>query len=197
MKSKEFFRLMINPFIRIAGWQAFELGIIFVILTAAFGALGNVYFDGVLDMHFVEKATFTKSFIIQAINIFSLVLIMWLAGFFISNNFRFIDILGTMTLAKAPFLLLALAALFTETPDLSQIMQNPLSIFNSTSFILLMLLSLPVMVWSITLMFNALKVSCDARGSKLTITFIIAIFIAEAVSKVLIYIIITNNYAMG
>ena len=187
MKSKEFFRLMINPFIRIAGWQAFELGIIFVILTAAFGTLGNVYFDGVLDMHFVEKATFTKSFIIQAINIFSLVLIMWLAGFFISNNFRFIDILGTMTLAKAPFLLLALAALFTETPDLSQIMQNPLSIFNSTSFILLMLLSLPVMVWSITLMFNALKVSCDARGTKLAIAFIIAIFIAEAISKILIY----------
>jgi len=72
MKSKEFFGLMINPFIRIDGWQAFELGITFVILTTLFGALGNVYFDGILDMHFVEKAIFTKSFIIQAINIFSL-----------------------------------------------------------------------------------------------------------------------------
>jgi len=42
-------------------------------------------------------------------------------------------------------------------------------------------------------MFNALKVSCDARGSKLTITFIIALFIAEVVSKILNSFIITHN----
>jgi hypothetical protein len=39
-------------------------------------------------------------------------------------------------------------------------------------------------------MFNAFKVSCDVKGSKLTISFIIGIVLSEVISKILIFKII-------
>ena len=83
----------------------------------------------------------------------------------------------------SPFLLLAVAGLFTTAPDLTQITQNPMAVFSSVSFIVLLVLSLPVMVWSIALMYNGFKVSCGVQGSKLMLAFILGLFTAEIVSK--------------
>jgi len=138
-------------------------------------------------MH-LNETSLLQSFLYLIIDFVCLIVVMWLTGLIVSKNFRFIDILGTMTLAKAPFLILAIAGFFTTAPNLSEIYKNPYVIFESISFIILMVLSLPVIIWSITLMYNALKVSCDVKGSKLTVAFIIALFISEALSKVLIYL---------
>ena len=192
MKSKDFFGLMINPFTRIAGWQAFGLGLVFVVLTGIIGTYGNIIFDGVLDMHTGGKMTLICSFIILGIDILSIVAVMSIVGMITSRNFRFIDILGTMTLARAPFLLLAIAGFFTVSPDLSQVTTNPYIIFCSPTFVMLICLAMPVVVWNITLLYNALKVSCDIKGSKLTVAFIIGIFVSEVISKLLIYIITKN-----
>lgn len=187
MKNKDFWGLMLNPFTRIAGLQAFGLGLVFVILMGIIGTYGNVSFDGAIDMHLAKQMTFTYSFSLLAIDITCVVLVMWIAGLIISKNFRFVDILGTMTLAKAPFITLAIVGYFTKTPDLNLISTNPYAIFNSVSFIALMVLSLPVIIWNIVLMINAFKISCDVKGSKLTVAFIIGLLIAEIISKVLIY----------
>jgi len=187
MKSKEYFGLMFNPFTRIAGWQAFGLGLVFLILSGVIGGFGNVVFDGVIDTHLVKQLTMLQSFSYIAISLLSLVLVMWIAGLFIAKGFRFIDILGTMTLSKAPFLLLAFAGYFTKMPDMTEVMKNPMVIFNSISMVLFMILSIPVLVWSITLMYNALKISCGVSGGKLTIAFIAGILFAETISKLLIY----------
>jgi len=192
MKSKHIWELMINPFTRIAGWQAFGLGLVFVVLTGIIGTYGNIIFDGVLDMHTGGKMTLICSFIILGIDILSIVAVMSIVGMITSRNFRFIDILGTMTLARAPFLLLAIAGFFTVSPDLSQVTTNPYIIFCSPTFVMLICLAMPVVVWNITLLYNALKVSCDIKGSKLTVAFIIGIFVSEVISKLLIYIITKN-----
>jgi hypothetical protein len=92
-----------------------------------------------------------------------------------------------MTLAKAPYLILAIAGYFTVSPDINEIMKNPLIIFQSVSFVILTLLSIPVTIWGITLLYNALKTSCGVKGSKLTIAFIIALLVSEIISKILIY----------
>jgi hypothetical protein len=177
---------MINPFYRIAGWQALVPGLIFIVFMGLIGSYSNLIFDGIIDMHFVSELTLLHSFTVLAIDLVSIVLVMCLAGLFISKSFRFIDILGTMTLSKAPFLLLAVAGLFTKAPDMSHVMTNPYSMFSSPSFIFILVLSLPVIIWSVALMYNALKVSCDVKGSKLTVSFIIAVLVAEIISKILI-----------
>ena len=187
MKNKEIFSLMINPFTRIAGWQAFGLGLVIVVLTGIIGTFSNTAFDGVIDMHLTQKLTFVHSFGFLCIDIVSLVLVMTITGFIISKGFRIIDILGTMTLAKAPYLILVIAGYFTVSPDINEIMKNPLIVFQSVSFVILTLLSIPVTIWGITLLYNALKISCGVKGSKLTIAFIIALLVSEIISKILIY----------
>lgn len=190
MKSNGFFGFMFNPFTRIAGWQAVGFGLVFVLLTGVIGTFSNVSFDGVIDMHLSNQLTFFQSFSYLAIDMISLVLVMSITGLFISKGFRFVDILGTMILAKSPYIILAIAGYFSKSPDVTEILKNPYVIFQSVSFLIIMLLSLPVTIWSIALMYNALKISCGVKGSKLTIAFIIAILVSEIISKILISILL-------
>ena len=190
MKSKYIFSLMINPFTRIAGWQAFVVGLVFIIVTGITGTFSNVAFDGVIDMHLIQKQTVAHSFQFLAIDIFSVVAIMSFTGLIISKGFRIIDIMGTMTLSKTPLIIFAIAGFFTVSPDMNEILKNPYIVFQSVSFIIVTILSIPVVIWSIILMFNALKISCGIKGNKLGIAFTIAILVSEIISKILIYIIV-------
>jgi len=189
MKSKSIFGLLLNPFTRIAGGQAFGLGLVFVMLMGFIGADSGIAFDGVFDMHMFEN-TVQQAFIFLAIDLASLVLVMWVIGLLVSKSFRFIDILGTMTLAKAPFLLLAIFGYFTTTPDMTEIMKDPYVILQSTSFVIMIILTMPVLAWSIILMYNALKISCDLKGSTLTAAFLIGLFVSEIIAKILIHFIV-------
>jgi len=187
MQSKDIFSLMLNPFTRIAGWQAFGVGLMVVLFTGVVCTFSNVAFDGVIDMHLVKKLTLLQSFEFLAIDLLSLVTVMTIVGYIISKSFRIIDILGTMTLSRSPLLILAFAGYFTVSPDINELIKNPSLIFQSVSFIIVILLSIPVTIWSIILMFNALKISCGINGNKLGSAFIIALLVAEVISKILIY----------
>lgn len=189
MKNNSVFGLLMNPFTRIAGWQAFGLGLLFLLLMGFVGASSGIAFDGVFDMHMFQNSV-PQALTLLGISLASLVLVMWIVGLITSKNFRFIDILGTMTLAKAPFLLLAVFGFFTTAPDLNAIMKDPYVILQNTSFVIMMVLSMPVMIWSIVLMFNALKVSCDLKGSTLTAAFIIGLLVSELISKILIHFLV-------
>jgi hypothetical protein len=90
-------------------------------------------------------------------------------------------------LSRAPFLLIALASFFVKVPDLSGIMQDPFVIFDSISFIIILILTFPIIIWSVTLMYNAYKISTGASGQKLSISFIFGLIIAEIISKIIIY----------
>jgi len=48
MKPSEIYNLALNPFTRIAGWQAFALGSIILFVTVIVGTYANVYFDGAI-----------------------------------------------------------------------------------------------------------------------------------------------------
>ena len=187
MKTNEFGSLIFNPFKRIAGWEAFGIGLVIAVLTTFTGNFAGIYFDGVIDMHFAENFDSLKSWLMIPVNIISISVIMWLAGITVSKNFRFIDILGTMTLSRAPFLLIALASFFVKVPDLSGIMQDPFVIFDSISFIIILIFTFPIIIWSVTLLYNAYKISTGASGQKLSISFIFGLVIAEIISKIIIY----------
>ena len=187
MKTNELGSLIFNPFKRIAGWDAFGVGLVIVVLTTFTSNFAGIYFDGVIDMHFAENFDNLKSWLMIPVNIISVSVIMWLAGITVSKNFRFIDILGTMTLSRAPFLLIALASFFVKVPDLSGIMQDPFVIFDSISFIIILIFTFPIIIWSVTLLYNAYKISTGASGQKLSISFLFGLIIAEIISKIIIY----------
>lgn len=190
MKRNEFLDLLINPFTRIAGWQALMSGITVFALTIYIGFNGNAYFDGIIDMHFVENAVLKYSALTGIISLITLAVVMSIACTLVTKNFRFIDILGTMSLAKAPFLILAVVSLFVKMPALEQILQNPLILFTSVSFIVMLVTSIPVIIWTIILMYNGLKVSAGIKGIQLNVVFVTTLIVAEAISKTFIFIVL-------
>ncbi len=180
---------LFNPFRRIAGYEAFFVGLFIAVLTSIIAALSKTAFDGVLDMHLSNDLSIGKSLIFLLINIVSLVTVMYFAGLTIAKGFRFADMLGTLTLARFPLIFIALAGFMAEAPDLNEILSNPLIIFQNTGFILMMIISLPILIWVIVLKFRAFKTTTGASGNKLTAAFIIGIIFAEMISKLLIYLI--------
>lgn len=186
MKSNSFWNLIFNPFTRIAGWQAFIVGLVIVGLTGIVGTLSGVAFDGVLDAHKGIGVTYALSFICLGIDIVSIVLVTWLAALITSRDFRFIDILGTMTLARAPMLLIAAAGFSSIAPDPAVLIANPASAM-TTGTIVFLLFCIVATIWHIALIYNAMKVSCDIGGAKLAVAVIISVLLAEVLSKVLIF----------
>lgn len=190
MNQNKISTYLFRPFEKIAGWQAFFTGLIIVAVTGFTSKYAGVFFDGVIDTHFTNDVTFTKSFTVLSIDIVSISVVMWLAGFFLSKNFRFIDILGTMTLARAPLLIIAIASLFVNFPAAEEVLKSPGIIITNIQFLILMILSLPVIIWVIALTYNAFIISTNGKGTKATFIFITAIIISEILSKILIHYIL-------
>lgn len=190
MVNKNSWRLLFNPFTRIAGWQAFGIGLIFVLISGILGAAGNFAFDGVLDAHLVPSLSLGKSFLLLTIDILAIVLMVCLGALIFKSDFRFIDVLGTLTLARAPYLILAIFGLFMPEVDHSAIMKDIASLralLQSPVVIVFSIVIIPVVVWYITLTYNAIKVSCNMKGAKLTTVLILGIIIAEVISKIAIF----------
>ena len=185
MKNR--WHLLWNPFSRIAGWHAFAAGIVIVVVTAIVAAYGNLALDGALDAHLGEELTIKDSLLLSLISMGSLILVMLFAGIALRKAYRAQDIVGTFTLARFPMFLLALLALFTTAPELSEMINNPMSIFSYPAFLLFLLLSIPLVVWMVALYYHAFKVSVGAKGPKMVWTFIVALLVAEILSKILIF----------
>ena len=90
-------------------------------------------------------------------------------------------------MAKAPLLVFAIAGYFNKASDMIFKPENPFAIFHSVTFIVLLILSLFIIIWNITLMYNAFKISCDVKGGKSAIAFIIALLVSEVISQLVIY----------
>jgi hypothetical protein len=165
---------LINPFERIAGWQSLVIGVCIMALTAVAGKFSHVAFDGVLDIHAGTTFDLPASFAMQAVDFLALFLTMWLAGIFFSKTrTRAIDLAGTMALARAPMLPVALICFLPVAPA---------SPYDIPRLIALLFISLPFIVWMIALMYNAYSVSCNVKGTRAILSVIGALAIADIVS---------------
>ncbi len=177
---------LFHPFKRISGIEAFIIGLIIAAIAAVVGSYSGVLFDGIIDVHFDKQLTISKSLICTGIDIVTLMLFMYLAGLLEAKGFRFVDMLGTMTLSRAPFILLAITGFIASPPDVQEIFRYPFVILESKGFILMMLLTIPVIFWVIVLMYRAFTVTTGVNNTKSLIVFIIAFFISELISKLII-----------
>ncbi len=189
MNKNELVGFLLNPFTRINSWKAFALSILFTIAIAITGTYANVYFDGAIDVHFSSNATFKTSINCLIIGLLSLVTTLSIAGYYLTRTIRLLDLLAAVALAKAPFLILALIALAAKAPSTELLLENPSAAFGSISFLIVMILSIPVLVWYLILLYNAFKSTTNARGVKVVPTFIAAILVAEIISKIIIALI--------
>ena len=186
---------LFNPFLFIAGFKAMIIGLVFIVAASLIGYAGNIHFDGVLDQH-IGRAAPLWFFIAEGfIDWLSLALVLAIFAVIMwRKTSRFIDIIGTQALARWPSVILALGLqipvykqvlndVVVKAQQGSSAMMNPMDI---TILVLISLLLLPVLIWMVALMYRAFAVSCNAKGAKAIVVFIVAILIGEAISKVLI-----------
>lgn len=187
-----------NPFIHIAGMQAFLFGLIIAVLSMALGFIFNARFDGVIDLHYNEAVSIQEVIFDQLNILISVTLCFFIAGkIFAKNNVRLIDILGTSAFARFPFLVLPLFNINQKMWLISEkmiqsMLTNPESIGLETADIVFLIISsfvsLLAIIWYITLLFNAYKVSTNLKSGKLIGSFIGALLLAEIISKINVYL---------
>jgi len=193
MKTKEILKLIfVNPFEKIAGWQALGLGLIAAILAALIGSYYGGYFDGALDFHATGNPyPLWIAMAMLAIGIASISIMFLLAGVIFSKNFRVIDVIGTSALAKVPFFFLALTGFIPKPEvlnDIQAIIKNPNILLASFTFWIDLVIATLLMIWFIVLLYNAFRVSLNIRNNLRVLIFILALVLAEIISKVLIKI---------
>ena len=185
--------LLLNPFTRIAGWKAFFLGIFIVAITLFVSQFSHTYFDGAIDAHFSDSFDLKLAVFYQAVALVTLVLSMYLITLPFIKGVRFQDMLGTITFARFPFLLMTIFGIFVDSSfmaDIGRSIQTQTAamtdIFKLGGIIIVMAI---LGIWSLILLFNAFKVSSGLKSSKLFIAFFIGLFIAEIISKIIIYLV--------
>jgi hypothetical protein len=179
---------LINPFERVAGWQALAAGLAVMALTALIGAHNDIHFTGVLDIRFFMKHSLAEALLNQLVNLTVISLVIWLAAKAIvrkrARSIRLIDISGTFALARTPYLL---AALFGFIPPF---------VTGYGYMIVSALFCILIGIWMIALMYNAFTVSCDIKGTKGTIFFIGSLIVSEIASLAINYYVM-KKFAVG
>ncbi|MFK8017841.1 MAG: hypothetical protein AB8G17_20625 [Gammaproteobacteria bacterium] len=191
-------RWFADPFHYVAGAQALLLGCAILALTALVASFASVHLDGIIDAHYGAPLSVLRGLAEGALNVTIMTLVLAPVVFFLGRpGWRFIDLLGTQVLARAPFVLIALIMLgypmFIELPDVVALSQSGTAPTSAQALALLGLtaLTLPPVIWSVYLMYRSFSTCADLRGGKAIVAFVIALIVAETLSK-LIFLRLTN-----
>jgi hypothetical protein len=196
MKNK--WELIYNPFTKIAGWKAFAVGVVIVCATVVIGYWNDAYFTGI-QMKAGKNLGPAHCFIIQTAGLLSMVALMYLVSLFFTKRVRFQDILGTVTLARYPYLFLALS-MFYFNPKILPVTEKLLetaasggeisnALLSVTDYLLLLLFALfalLLIVWSMALLYHAFKVSTGIKGYKTAVLLTGIILVSETVTFIII-----------
>lgn len=187
---------LFNPFRFVAGLKALLLGIAIILISAFVGSLGNTHFDGVLDVHFGLETPRWCFFAEGLINWICVAIPLFFFGLIVSRtSFRIIDILGTQALARWPYLITSIVMLpnanrrfdeyltsrFNQTGLVATINYVDMLIFASAIMVTVMMA-----IWMVALMYRAYCLSCNLKGPKTVVTFIVSLAGAEVLSKFVI-----------
>lgn len=187
--------ILFKPFERYSEKTLIVVGGVFTVVGSFLGSIFHSRFDGVLDMHVVSSAPFYQVLLDNLINVFCLVLFLFLAAKYINRKTRLIDILTASMVARIPYYLVVFGNINGVVGKASEeVIQlvNPEMIGEVAISSLLIvigfgLLSILFLVWYLALLFNGFKVASNAKGKKPIVLFILSILLAEVLSKVLIH----------
>ena len=190
MKNKV--KLIVNPFIRIAGGQALIWGFLGLIVSTLLCWISGYHYHGLLHFGPAPNPAWwcylAEHLIVRLIP----ALLFYLGGLFLSHSrIRVIDVLGTVLFAQLPLLGMNLISLLPAMRMMSQMNMNmsPEEMLAQPYFILAMiltLLGLPFLILTLIWMFNALKVSCNLKQWKLWTVALIGIIGGDVLCRLLI-----------
>ena len=199
VKQRHVLRLwLFNPFVKLAGTNALIIGMIFMAGTALFGTLGSSHFDGVLNVHFGKPAPYWQFVLEILVNWLSLVIPLAISALILSrSSWRVIDLLGTQALALWPYLIVTVIGLFSK-PAIQKVIENIDSIMKNSPEALQAvktelaivtiygIFSILIIIWTVMLMYRSYAISCNVKGARAIISFIVSLIIAISGSSYVI-----------
>jgi ABC-type proline/glycine betaine transport system permease subunit len=187
-------RSIINPFRYIAGEQALVWGLLFMIISALIGWVNQYWQDGLIDLHFRDPGSVWQHLAMVLINWLCALIILYPLGIMLTHSkIRFIDMAGTLALARFPMVLAVLTGFSgSMTRTAEYVMYEYLKAgqpveLKSYDLILTIfqgLFILLMMVWMIALHYQAFKISANIKGNRAGVSFAAGILVAYALSKV-------------
>jgi hypothetical protein len=183
MKNK--LKILYNPFEWIAGWKAFLIGIIIVLLSVVIADYGNQYYQGAMNIRLVPEANLAYGLLSQGVALLCMVMLFYISGRIFSRGVRFQDVLGTTTLARYPYIIPAFFGYFFDFDSLNDITMTALSgdisgVGGELSLLVIFgFILLIVLIWYIALLWNAFRISTDIKGGKGIVIFIIALIMTD------------------
>jgi hypothetical protein len=171
-----------NPFYQVAGFKSLVIGsLVFLIVTSVAFKTGT-HFNGLLNFDLAKDSGYLVFAAEHAINWLFTSLFMYISGLILSKSrIRLIDIAGTVLLARIPLIIMPLIRLL---PVFQSFFAQSWQIY------LLMGIYLFSLIWSLALLFNAFKISCNLKGERLIISFILSMILSEICTKTVISMII-------
>lgn len=195
---------LFNPFRTVAGLKALLLGLGFITATSLIASVGGVHFDGVLDVHIYKPGPMGLFLTENLINWLCMVLFLFFSALIVSRSqWRFIDIAGTQALSRWPTLITALVMLPGANRRFGDYLMSKLgqgdttTTVNSTDaviFFIAAIIAVLMIIWMVALMYKAYTVSCNVKGAKAIVAFIISLLLAEVVSKILILALLSGTF---
>jgi hypothetical protein len=189
--------LFINPFEKIQENSLLSIGVFAMLIGSFVGFTYNARFDGLLDLHFVQKTHFSIVILDNLINSTSAILILFSLAKYINSKTRLIDIITTILIGRIPFYILPFfntnGYISSTANKILEVIQNP-QITNTISFstyaiiTLFLITAIIFMIWSILLFYNGFKVACHLKTYTHSLIFTGGIFLSEIVTKVLIHL---------
>lgn len=199
---------LFNPFRFVAGYKALLLGLAIILLSGFIGWLGNTHFDGVLDVHLYigTKAALWYFLAEGIIDWLSIAIGLFFFGLIVSpSTFRMVDVFGTQVLARWPYLITVVVIM----PEANRRVNTYLTArFGLTAgsvtinytdiliFAFAIIVGLIMAVWMVALMYRAYAVSCNVKGAKAIVTFVVSLVGAEVLSKFSILLLYGEQFGL-
>jgi hypothetical protein len=180
--------ILFNPFRYIAGFKSLTTGVLILLATALIGYFSHTHFPDMISVKTGPGYPLTY-FVLQGISNWLVIsIILYLMAIFAStSHVRLIDVFGTQALARFPYLAASFIGFSSSMEKFGKYIlwtalktgeETTITSFEVGIAITLLILSLLLTIWLVTLMYNAFKVSANIKGAKSVVLFIAAFILA-------------------
>lgn len=144
----------------------------------------GIRFDGALDAHVVAAPVGLGVALFDQLLAWPVTAaIIWLVARPLARQGRYVDLLAAVGLARLPLLVLGALAALVDVPA-GEVPTAP-----TPGLLILAFGSLPLLAWFFTLLVTGLRTATGLRGGRLALASILAIVLAEAATRALLWLI--------
>lgn len=188
-----------QPFEQIAEKKLLTIGLTSLLAGSLIALNTNARFDGVIDMHLVERVRPIQPFLDNIINTIILAVLLFALGKYINSKTRFIDIINIAFICRVPFYVLPLFninnLMFDTTEKLLKNISNPDMLLESIQAPATLLLIIVFGIASVLalllfgyLLYKGFKTATNFKNRLHIISLIVLVVLAEVISKFIVYL---------